>query len=379
MSSRPRKIALGACLAALACLAAAGAFSACGSSGDDAGYQAQGPDERVDGGGDAKIDLHEEWPDGDTLEAAIPEAAPTFDDETDAGGDAGPPPMHLPCDGKSGSLGDTTLTMTYGGLVRTALVHTPDGWQNADSRMLVLNFHGFTSDGLQEEVLSRMNGAADEHGFVVVYPYGVAQSWNAGKCCGDAWTNSVDDVGFVRALLYRLESDYCIDDKRVYATGMSNGGFLSHRLGCEVADRFAAIAPVAGVMGIDPMDCKPPRPVPVIEFHGTKDPLVPYDGGNPVLNIGVAGTLDFPSVADTVQTWRTIDGCAGASTTIYQNGDATCVSWAPCSQGSDVVLCTIDGGGHTWPGGVPIPFLGYTSSDISATETMVSFFYAHPM
>jgi polyhydroxybutyrate depolymerase len=105
---------------------------------------------------------------------------------------------------------------------------------------------------------------------------------------------------------------------------------------------------------------------------------VPYAGGNPVLNVGLQGTLDFPSVAASVGRWREIDGCAATSTVLFKNGDTTCNRWG-CAQGSEVVLCTIDGGGHTWPGGLPIPFLGKTSTDIDTTEAIISFFAAHPM
>jgi polyhydroxybutyrate depolymerase len=222
-----------------------------------------------------------------------------------------------------------------------------------------------------------MNAASDQKGFIAIYPYGVASSWNAGQCCGTAWVDAVDDVGFLKKLLAQIEADYCIDERRVYATGMSNGGFLSHRLGCEMADVFAAIAPVAGVLGLP--ECKPTRPVPVIEFHGTSDPLVPYNGGNPLLNLGLQGALNFDSVGHTVQGWRDRNGCTETQQTIYQKGDATCVRWPECQGGSEVVFCTIEGGGHTWPGGVPVPPFGKTSTDLSATTAMIQFFEAHPM
>src|SRR5690606_3308049 len=147
--------------------------------------------------------------------------------------------------------------------------------------MLVLNFHGFTSADWQEALLTRMDREVDARGVIVAYPQGVATSWNAGACCGTAWADAVDDVGFVRALIEHLEAEYCIDARGVDATGMSNGGFLSHRLACELSDRIAAIAPVAGVLGVDPASCAPSRPVPVWQFHGTEDPLVPYEGGTP--------------------------------------------------------------------------------------------------
>jgi polyhydroxybutyrate depolymerase len=187
----------------------------------------------------------------------------------------------------------------------------------------------------------------------------------------------VDDVAFVRDLLDEIEARYCIDPKRVYATGMSNGGFLSHRLACEVSDRIAAVAPVAGVLGIPPESCNPGRPVPVLHFHGTADPMVPYTGGTPLIpQLGVG--IVFRSVANTMSHWRSKNACSGFEKTFYANGDATCVEWPDCAMGAQTALCTIDGGGHTWPGGVPIP-AGKTSTDIDATATMLEFFAAHPL
>jgi polyhydroxybutyrate depolymerase len=166
---------------------------------------------------------------------------------------------------------------------------------------------------------------------------------------------------------------------RAIATGFSNGGFLSHRLACDMSDVFAAIAPVSGVFGTDPSKCNPPRAVPVLHFHGTSDPIVPYGGGTPVVPIDLGKIIAFRSVPDTLQIWRTKNACLGGPVTIYAKGDATCTQWSTCKNGADVVHCRIDDGGHTWPGGVPIPLVGKTSTDISATETMYGFFTAHPM
>jgi polyhydroxybutyrate depolymerase len=147
---------------------------------------------------------------------------------------------------------------------------------------------------------------------------------------------------------------------------MSNGGFMSHRIGCELADQFAAIAPVAGVLGIP--TCNPSRPMPVIHFHGTADTLVPYDGN---------AAMGFIPVLDTFHGWADRDGCTGTPAQTYAKGDATCQTYSQCAGGAEVTLCTIDGGGHTWPGGTPVPTLGLTSTDINATDAMWTFFSAH--
>ena len=272
------------------------------------------------------------------------------------------------CTGKSAEAGDQTWTVTSSGIPRLVYAHVPANYDPARGTALVFNFHGFTSDALQEAVLSLMNDKAEAEGFVVLYPVGTGAplSWNAGACCGTATATNVDDIQFVKDILATAEDKLCIDPARVYATGMSNGGFLSHRIGCELADRFAAIAPVAGVMGID--SCTPSRPMPVMHFHGTQDPLVPWDG---------SATLGFPSVMATFTGWAMRDGCTGNAVETYSHGDAHCSTYQHCNGGADVTLCTIEGGGHTWPGGTPVQTLGFTSTDIHATDAMWTFFQAH--
>lgn len=364
MRTLPNAVAgLGAALA-LACAVVASSWG-CGGGATPGGHWVGTP---IEGGVDV-FDLGSAYPKADPDPDGGTQAAPEFE------GGAAPGPFS--CTGKKGGGGDPILSLTSGNLPRTSLLHVPSGYDPAKGTMLVLNFHGFTSDDLQQEVITRMNGSADKHGYLVAYPQGVARSWNAGDCCGTAWTDSVDDVAFVKALLAKIEGDWCVDPKRVYAAGFSNGGFLSHRLACEMSDVFAAIAPVSGVFGMDPAKCTPARPVPVLHFHGTADPIVPYNGGTPIVPIDLGPILAFRSVADSLQIWRTKNGCLGGPSTIYANGDAECVQWQGCK--ADVVHCRIDQGGHTWPGGVPIPLAGKTSTDISATETMYGFFTAHPM
>jgi len=285
---------------------------------------------------------------------------------SDASGDGTAPAVT--CTGKSSATGDVVWNITSSGQPRVVNVHIPANYDPARGTALVLNFHGFTSDAPQEAILSLMNDKADNAGFIVAYPYGTGTplSWNAGACCGTAASSGVDDIQFVRDILATASDKLCIDTTRVYATGMSNGGFLSHRIGCELADRFAAIAPVAGVLGVP--SCTPSRPMPVMHFHGTADSLVPYDGST---------SMGFPPVLDTFHGWADRDGCTGAPTQTYAKGDATCSTYTQCAGGAEVTLCTIDGGGHTWPGGTPVPSLGVTSTDINATDAMWTFFSAH--
>ena len=349
-------------LVALLALAPLAGCGRAGSSTQADTIQSDPQDAGLDVNGD--VDIADVWPTTDPTMGQAPEGGPSFSPDA---GDAGPV-APVACTGKMGAAGDPTVSVPFAGLIRTALVHVPASYVPTQPVMLVMNFHGFTSDGLQEAVLSRMNASSDAHGYIAVYPYGVASSFNAGKCCGTAWVDGVDDVGFVKALLQSIAGDYCVDPARVYATGLSNGGFLSHRLGCEMADTFAAIAPVAGVLAL--AACNPTRPMPVMHFHGTADTLVPYDG-NPAQN--------FPDVASTFAAWAKRDGCVGQPTETFRKLDAHCATYATCAAGATVTLCTIDGGGHTWPGGTPIPSLGYTTPNLSATDAMWDFFKKNPM
>lgn len=341
----------------------------CGSSGSaEVGFAEVSS---ADGGDDDwSLEPEGGWPDADTRTDEPSGGAPSF-------GDGPPPPQPFTCTGKTGKTGDHTVRIKSGNLNRSALLHVPPSYDPGKGTALVLNFHGFTSADWQQRLLSRMDATSDARGFIVAYPAGIASSWNAGQCCGTAWLDAVNDVQFVKDLISEISNEYCIDPKRIYATGMSNGGFFSYRLACELSDVIAAIAPVAGVLGMPPELCHPKRPIPVLHFHGTKDSVVPYGGGNPLVNLNIPGTLDFRSVEETVRTFRNLNGCVGEPVIIYAKGDAVCEQWANCQGGSEVTLCTIDGGGHTWPGGLPLP--GGTSKDISATETMAEFFAAHPL
>jgi polyhydroxybutyrate depolymerase len=272
------------------------------------------------------------------------------------------------CSGKVAQPVDDVWTITSKGKSRTARVHVPRAYDPTHQTPVVLDFHGLGSDAAQQELLSFMSAKADKEGFIAVYPQGLDASWNAGACCGQSASSGVDDVGFVSDLLDALEARLCVNTKRVFATGMSNGGFLSHRLGCELSTRIAAIAPVAGVLGV--ATCNPSRPVPIVHFHGTADTLVPYEG---------SPTLGFPPVEDTFAKWGARDGCTGTPVETYRKGDAHCSKYPSCAGSAEVTLCTIDGGGHTWPGGAPVPSLGKTSYDLSATDAMWAFFELHPM
>jgi polyhydroxybutyrate depolymerase len=224
-----------------------------------------------------------------------------------------------------------------------------------------------------------MDPIADREGFVTVYPDGTGaiRTWNGGGCCGRAVIDGIDDVGFVAALLDHLEAALCLDRRRIYATGMSNGAILSHRLACELSTRITAIAPVAGTDNTS--SCAPTRSVAVLAIHGTEDGHVPWDGG---LGCGPAGVA-FNSVPATVEGWRARNGCGAASTVYFEQGDGRCVGHGGCAEHGDVVLCSIEGGGHSWPGGAPpaglveCPENGPQSTTFLASEAIWRFFAQH--
>ena len=280
-----------------------------------------------------------------------------------------PPAPSAPCSGKAGLAGDLDWKLSVGGVERLVHVHVPTGYANAKATPVVLNFHGLGSNATEQNQLARMSAKADRAGFIAVHAEGTGttRSWNGGGCCGEASSLATDDMGFVNKILDELSARLCVDTRRVFATGMSNGGFMSHRLGCEMSTRIAAIAPVAGVNAM--ATCNPTRPMSVFQFHGTLDSLVPYNGNSQGL----------PSVAQTVSDWAGRDGCSATPREISKKGEVTCVTYDGCKGGAEVNLCTVEGGGHTWPGGVPVPSLGHTTTDIVATDAMWDFFVKHPL
>jgi polyhydroxybutyrate depolymerase len=283
--------------------------------------------------------------------------------------DVGPPRADAgACAGRGGAPGDREQRVRVGGVERVYRVHVPRSYDPARPAMLVFNFHGYLSNEAQQADWSNLDAAADTRGFVAVHPRGRDTSWNAGVCCGAAMTRQDDDVGFVRAMLAALEAELCVDRRRVFATGFSNGAFFANRLACELSDRIAAVAPVAGLVGVTP--CAPPRPVPVLNFHGDADLVVPYQG-SPVLG--------FPAVTDSMRGWAARNGCGAAATEVLRRGDARCVSFTGCAAGAEVILCTLSGGGHTWPGGDVSALGGRTSRDLDATRYLLDFFERHPL
>jgi poly(3-hydroxybutyrate) depolymerase len=166
-------------------------------------------------------------------------------------------------------------------------------------------------------------------------------AWNIGPCC--TYDRNVDDVGFMRALVQRLQMDACIDGSRVYATGVSMGGGMSHYLACEAADTFAAVAPAAFDL-LEENTCAPSRPISVLSSRGTSDSIVPFAGGSSRPPNGVPTTIHFRGAQGTFEEWARINGCKGSPTKSYD----ACQSYTDCEGGVEVTLCTEEGGSHTY-------------------------------
>jgi polyhydroxybutyrate depolymerase len=255
---------------------------------------------------------------------------------------------------------------------RSYLLYVPETYDPSTPTPLVITIHGFVQWPANQMHVSRWNELADEYGFLVVYPSGTGfpKRWRASG--GPAQVEP--DVVFLSDLIDRLESEYNLDPARIYVNGLSNGGGMSFVLACELSDRVAAFGSVAGAYMYPFEACQPSRPVPAIIFHGTADPIVPYWGG-PSRDFN----LPFPAIPDWVATLARRDGCPGPVLDLPTNGNVSGVEYTGCA--ADVVFYTIAGGGHSWPGGNPLPkwLVGITTQDIEATRTMWAFFQQHPL
>jgi polyhydroxybutyrate depolymerase len=282
---------------------------------------------------------------------------------------------------RSASAADPVVSIAVGGRTRTAVVHVPPGYTGAAPVPLVLLLHGGGGNGEQAARAYRMDPVADRENFIVAYPNGTSRmgnmlTWNAANCCGYAQDQGVDDVAFIRALIDELGRRYAIDPRRIYATGMSNGGMMTYRLACQLSDRLAAIAPVAGAL--NETSCAPVAPVPAIIFHGTDDQQVLYDGGYGPRQF--EPRYDFP-VSHAVSFFVAHNDCSTAPVTeTSPSGAIKKETYGNGTGGAEVIVYTVVGGGHAWPGGVPPtrPGADAPTQEISASELMWAFFERHP-
>lgn len=272
-------------------------------------------------------------------------------------------------------------TLMHDGVARSYVLRSPAGARRPATRPLVIVLHGGGGNAANAERMTGFTEKGRREGFFVVYPEGSSRfgdkllTWNAGHCCAYAMDNDVDDVGFIRALIEELTARHPIDPRRVYVTGMSNGAMMSHRVGIELSDRVAAIAPVVGTLFGD----EPPAagPVPALMINGMLDEHVPWQGGPPGGRAARSwdGTPTAPALQQ-FEYWSRVNGCTRPAA---RQENARWIVWRDtCSSDQDVTLFVIKDNGHAWPGGEKGSRRGdEPSSALIATDVIWEFFARH--
>jgi polyhydroxybutyrate depolymerase len=267
-------------------------------------------------------------------------------------------------------VGDSNQSITVDGLERSYILHIPPGYNSSTHLPLVFVLHGMGGTAESIESKSGMSAKSDQENFIAVYPnaLGHPSVWNSNL--SDISSKGVDDVGFIRALLDKLEHDLRIDRKRIYCSGFSSGAIMSYLLGAKLSHRLAAIGIASGTVGNRAPDGSiriiptPSDPVPVIAFHGRKDGTIYYDGGGSM--------VDCLSVADSIKFWVSADGCVSSpQKTTKPNDNLRIDDYGGCKDGSEVILYTFKNGTHEWPS-------LQNNDNFSATDAMWEFFVRHP-
>jgi polyhydroxybutyrate depolymerase len=289
--------------------------------------------------------------------------------------------MAAAAEGQRGAAAEPRQTLRHGGIERTYVVRAPEtGTSGGDLRPLVMVLHGGGGNATNAEAMTGFTEKARKEGFIVVYPEGTSRglgllTWNAGHCCGYAMQKGVDDVGFISALIDRLVKDHHVDPRRVYVTGLSNGGMMTHRLGIELSERIAAIAPVIAALFGD--EKRPRSPVAAFMINGMLDKSVPPEGGAPGGRFTEAwdGTPTRPAL-EQAAFWAKANGC---SATADKTETGPGVVWRHrCDGKPPVALYLVKNNGHAWPGGKPGTARGDTpTTALDATGLIWEFFKAH--
>jgi polyhydroxybutyrate depolymerase len=286
--------------------------------------------------------------------------------------------------------GEEKVTTTSGGMDRWYFRHVPPGYTGSEPMPVVVDLHGYSEGAAVHTKMSALGPYGDTHGFVTITPQG----------SGDKvalWDTGLDsaDVAYIGDLLDEVERTMCVDTRRVYVTGLSNGAFMTSAVACKYGDRIAAVAPVAGIRDIK--GCTFARPVPVIAFHGTADGFVDYNGGlgkkvaslpkpdgsGPIGQGAVATpSTRGPSIPEITADWAKRNGCRTTPTEKAVAPDVTLIAF-PCPRGAEAELYRVTGGGHAWPGSefskAVESVVGPTTFSVDADELMWKFFEAHPL
>ena len=279
------------------------------------------------------------------------------------------------------NTGDYLRLMFHDFRIRSYRIHIPNSYTGNNAVPLMIALHG--GGGRSKTMLSKtnINEKSDEQGFIAVYPNGICRllplrTWNAGFCCGHALEKDIDDVGFIEKLIGKMQLQFNIDSSKIFVTGHSNGGMLAYRLGSELSDIIAAIAPVAGTIGGYAtenselwINSEPNFPVSVLAVHGRLDESVPYEGGR---GNNTGGTRSYLSVNESISFWIDYNEC-NIDPITNSSGNITIDTYSNGNQGTEVVLCTIENGGHNWPGSPQDPY-----QEVSATDLIWEFFKNHP-
>jgi polyhydroxybutyrate depolymerase len=279
------------------------------------------------------------------------------------------------------ALNRTNGTIVSSGQKREYLLYVPRSYDRAKPTPLVISLHAAALWPATQMETTQWNKVADEHGFIVVYPSGTTLRGGGTGVLPKLWllrpeADLLANVRFISELIDTLGAAYNIDTTRIYANGFSNGGAMTFALSCRLSHRIAAVGTVSAAQDQQPWSwCADSRPMPLINFHGTAD-LVPYNGGRVW-----ASPKPFPSVRTWTADWARRNRCGPNPLDSVVAADVTRTEYTNCADDADVVLYTIQGGGHQWPGGKPLPkwLVGPTTSSIDATSLMWAFFREHPL
>ena len=272
----------------------------------------------------------------------------------------------------------TTGAIVSSGEKREYLLYVPKSYDRTKPTPLVISMHAAMNWPAFQMKATQWNSAADKNGFIVVYPGGTDPLHLGPKAWfmdGSRSPSTMPDVRFISELIDTLEAQYNIDPTRIYANGLSNGGGMAFALSCTLSHRIAAIGAVSAAQSLPWSWCADRTPVPMIAFHGTADPFVPYNGAPP----GWLNPKPFPNESTWVASWARRNRCAPKPVESAVATDVTRREYTNCANDAAVVLYTVEGGGHQWPGGRPIPewIVGRMSNSVDATSLMWAFFRKH--
>ncbi len=275
----------------------------------------------------------------------------------------------------------TSHSLQFNGIKRTYKVYKPKGFDASASVPMIIALHGRGANGKNGAKHMRLNPVADLHNTIVVYPDGHKRSWDDGRNTTPASKAGVDDIAFMAHLIDVLKKDLPVDESKIYMIGLSNGAYLSLSFSCYYPEKLAAVCAVIGSMAPNPSEwCNPQHPVPILLMAGNEDPIVPYEGGK------ITKNLHSESVQTVFTFWAKHNNCVGSAEKIsYPNfkKDGTTVElerYRTCDKNTEVLLYTIEGGGHAWPGGsqyLPAFVVGRASQEIKAEEIVFEFFLKH--